>query len=77
MGLGRPILLTSLPTFAGLIPPRLAKSVQTKFLTPMAISVGFGEIFSTVISLVLVAAGYLILEDLKASFRRAAWLRPE
>jgi multidrug efflux pump subunit AcrB len=62
----RPILLTALTTFVGLIPLLLEKSTQTRFLTPVAISLGFGELFSTAISLVLVPAGYLLFEDLKA-----------
>jgi multidrug efflux pump subunit AcrB len=69
----RPILLTSLTTFAGLTPLLLEKSVQASFLIPMAISLGFGVLFATFISLVLVPAGYLILEDLG---RSARWLYP-
>jgi len=61
----RPILLTSLTTFVGLVPLILEKSVQAQFLVPMAISLAFGVMFATAISLILVPAGYLILEDLK------------
>jgi multidrug efflux pump subunit AcrB len=64
----RPILLTSLTTFFGLLPLLLEKSMQAKFMVPMAISLGFGVVFSTVISLVLVPAGYMIMEDLKTGF---------
>lgn len=60
----RPILLTSLTTFAGLIPLILEKSVQAKFLIPMAVSLGFGVMFATAISLLMVPALYLILEDI-------------
>ncbi len=74
----RPILLTSLTTFAGLMPLILERSVQAQFLIPMAISMAFGVMFSTSISLVLVPCGYLILEDLG---RFGRWLfgtsRPE
>jgi multidrug efflux pump subunit AcrB len=66
----RPILLTSMTTFAGLTPLLLEKSVQAQFLIPMATSLAFGVVFSTVISLMLVPAGYMILEDLKAVPRR-------
>jgi multidrug efflux pump subunit AcrB len=59
----RPIILTSLTTFAGLTPLLLEKSLQAKFLVPMGISLGFGVIFATVITLILVPAMYLILED--------------
>ena len=47
-----------------LVPMILEKSVQAQFLIPMAISLAFGVVFSTVISLVLVPSIYLILEDL-------------
>ncbi len=66
----RPILLTSLTTFVGLIPIILEKSVQAKFLIPMATSLAFGVLFATLISLFLVPAGYLVLEDLKRLFLR-------
>ena len=61
----RPILLTSLTTFAGLTPLLLEKSLQAKFLVPMGSSLGFGVIFATVITLILVPAMYLILEDIR------------
>ena len=61
----RPILLTSLTTFFGLMPMIFETSMQARFLIPMAISIGFGILFSTVIILLLIPAGYLILEDLK------------
>jgi multidrug efflux pump subunit AcrB len=60
----RPILLTSLTTFAGLTPLLLEKSVQAKFLVPMAVSLGFGVIFATFVTLFLVPCGYFILEDI-------------
>jgi multidrug efflux pump subunit AcrB len=60
----RPILLTSLTTFFGLMPMILETSVQAKFLIPMAISLGFGILFATGITLVLVPSLYVILEDL-------------
>ena len=61
----RPILLTSLTTFAGITPLLLERSVQARFLVPMAVSLAFGVLFATAISLLLVPCGYLILEDLK------------
>ncbi len=61
----RPILLTSITTFAGLGPLILEKSTQAQFLIPMAVSLGFGILYSTLLSLLLVPAGYLVLEDLK------------
>ena len=67
----RPILLTSMTTFAGLTPLLLEQSLQAKFLVPMAVSLAFGIVFSTVISLLLVPSAYLILEDLRSAVR---WL---
>ncbi|MEN8181655.1 MAG: efflux RND transporter permease subunit [Myxococcota bacterium] len=66
----RAILLTSLTTFAGLTPLLLEKSVQAQMLIPMGISLGFGVIFATLITLLLVPASYLILEDVVALARR-------
>jgi len=61
----RPILLTSLTTFFGLMPMIFEPSVQARFLIPMAISLGFGVLFATVLILLVVPSVYLILEDLK------------
>ncbi len=61
----RPILLTSLTTFLGLTPMILETSVQARFLIPMAISLGFGIMFSTLIILFLVPSLYMIVEDVK------------
>ena len=58
----RPIFLTSLTTFVGLVPLLLEKSAQAKFLIPMAVSLSFGVIFATAITLFLVPVGYLVLE---------------
>ena len=48
----------------------LEKSIQAKFLIPMAISLGFGVLFATGITLVLVPALYMILDDIKNLFAR-------
>ena len=66
----RAIILTSLTTFAGLTPMLLEKSLQAQFLIPMAISLGFGVLFSTVITLLLIPCGYLILDDIQGIFVR-------
>ncbi len=58
----RPIFLTSLTTFVGLIPMLLEKSIQAKFMIPMAVSLSFGVVFATTITLFLVPIGYLALE---------------
>ncbi len=60
----RPIVLTSLTTFLGLAPMIFEASVQARFLIPMAISLGFGVLFATVIILVMVPSLYMIVEDL-------------
>ena len=59
----RAILMTSLTTFAGLAPMLLERSVQAQFLIPMAISLGFGVMFATLITLILIPSGYMVLED--------------
>ena len=61
----RPILLTSLTTFFGLMPMILETSVQAQFLIPMAISLAFGIMFATGITLLLIPSLYLVLEDLR------------
>lgn len=66
----RPILLTSLTTFVGLTPLILEKSVQAKFLIPMAVSLAFGVMFATMVSLFLVPSLYLILNDLTGLFKK-------
>ena len=55
----RPVILTSLTTFAGLVPLLLDSSTQSEFLKPMAISLGFGILFSTVVTLIIVPVNYL------------------
>ncbi len=60
----RAVILTTLTTFAGLTPMMLEESLQARFLIPMAVSLGFGELFSTAIILILVPCGYVILDDL-------------
>lgn len=66
----RPVILTSLTTFAGLMPLLFEKSTQAQFLIPMAVSLGFGILFATLITLFIVPMNYLILEDVKSYFRR-------
>jgi multidrug efflux pump subunit AcrB len=59
----RPIILTSLTTAVGLMPIMLEKSVQAQFVIPMAISLSFGIIFATVITLFLIPSLYMLQED--------------
>ena len=67
----RPIVLTSLTTFFGLAPMIFETSLQARFIIPMAISLGFGILFATVIVLTLVPSVYLIVEDLTRRRRPA------
>jgi multidrug efflux pump subunit AcrB len=62
----RPIILTSLTTFVGLLPIMSETSVQAQFLIPMVTSLSFGVLFATGVTLVLVPALYLIAEDARA-----------
>lgn len=68
----RPIMLTTLSTFFGLAPMILEKSMQAKFLVPMAISLGFGILFATLITLILVPSLYMIVDDFHRIFE---WLK--
>ena len=71
----RAILLTTLTTFAGLIPLLAETAVQAQFLKPMAVSVGFGVVFATMITMLLLPMLLLIADDFRRSFRNsvAAW----
>lgn len=71
----RPIVLTSLTTFVGLTPLMFNKSVAAQFMVPMAVSLAFGVLFATVITLLAVPSAYLILDDIANLFRRAPTLK--
>lgn len=62
----RAIILTSLTTFMGLMPIVFERSLQAQVVIPMAISLAFGILFATVITLVLVPALYMVLDDIKS-----------
>ncbi|MEE3327763.1 MAG: efflux RND transporter permease subunit [Myxococcota bacterium] len=64
----RPIVLTAITTFVGLTPLMLEQNLGAAFLVPMGVSLAFGVVFATVISLLIVPSGYLIMEDLKNLF---------
>ena len=78
-GLGTPVARRHLPrpdrqraaktTFFGLAPMILEKSVQARFLIPMGVSLAFGVLFATMITLVLIPSLYMILEDIKWAWR--------
>ncbi|PLX72854.1 MAG: AcrB/AcrD/AcrF family protein [Desulfuromonas sp.] len=61
----RPIILTTMTTFGGLAPMIFETSRQARFLIPMALSLGYGILFATVITLLLVPCLYLLIEDAK------------
>jgi multidrug efflux pump subunit AcrB len=61
----RPVLLTSLTTFVGLAPLMMTDTPETAFIVPMAISLGWGVLFATAITLFLVPSLYLVLEDIR------------
>ncbi len=66
----RPIALTSITTFGGLLPLMFADSVQAQFLVPMAISLGFGVMFATTISLIFIPCLYAVLYDVEKYLER-------
>ena len=71
----RAIMLTSLTTAAGLLPILLERSVQAQYVIPMAVSLGFGILFATAITLFLVPVLYVLQLDGFAGTRRAVdWL---
>jgi multidrug efflux pump subunit AcrB len=61
----RAILITSLTTFFGIFPMLLETTVQAQFVLPMAVSLAFGIVFATVISLLVVPCLYLVLDDFR------------
>ncbi|WP_462165213.1 efflux RND transporter permease subunit [Pseudoalteromonas xiamenensis] len=62
----RPVMLTSLTTFIGLMPLLFERSTQAQFLIPMAVSLGFGILFATFITLILVPINYYVMANGKA-----------
>jgi multidrug efflux pump subunit AcrB len=64
----RPVILTSLTTFIGLIPLLFEQSTQAQFLIPMAVSLGFGILFATLITLILIPVNYLMVDQIKTFF---------
>ena len=65
----RAIVLTTLTTFVGLLPMLFETSMQAQFVIPMAISLSFGIVFATTMTLILVPCCYRIVYDLKASIQ--------
>ena len=71
----RAILLTSMTTFFGLVPMMMESSGTASFMKPMAVSLAFGILFATVITLILIPCLYVILDDVQLALRRMGrWL---
>jgi multidrug efflux pump subunit AcrB len=71
----RPILLTTVTTFVGLVPIMAERSIDAEFLKPAVLALAFGVLFALFVTLLMVPALYCIGEDIKAavvSLRR--WL---
>jgi len=66
----RAILLTSLTTFIGLTPIMMETSMQAQMVIPMAISLSFGVLFATIVTLVMIPALYLVIEDIRGLVSR-------
>lgn len=66
-------------TFVGLVPIILERSLQAQIVIPMATSLAFGILFSTVVTLILVPILYIILDDIRRSLRRLFnwWWQPK
>ena len=62
----RPVILTSLTTIAGLTPLMLERNFQAQFLIPMAVSITFGLLLATLLTLLLVPSLYMIVKDVTA-----------
>ncbi|MBL7207000.1 MAG: efflux RND transporter permease subunit [Desulfobacterales bacterium] len=72
----RPVLLTSITTIAGLLPLLLERSFQAQFLIPMAVSISFGLLVATVLTLLYVPALYLIVRDVSNVFEGLSTKKP-
>ena len=65
----RPILLTSVTTFVGIMPILLETSTQAEFLKPMVVALAFGVLFDFFLTLMLVPALYGIGVDIKRTLK--------
>lgn len=68
----RAITLTSITTFAGVLPIMFETSLQAALVIPMAVALGFAVLYATLVTLVLVPCLYLILQDLRLPF---SWMK--
>ena len=65
----RPIILTSITTFVGLVPIMFERSIQAQFLIPMVVSLAFGVLFATAVTLILVPNLYKVIEILRVKVK--------
>ncbi|MEQ8838036.1 MAG: efflux RND transporter permease subunit, partial [Lacipirellulaceae bacterium] len=74
----RPIMLTSITTFVGLMPLLMDNSLQAQFLIPMAVSLSFGVMFATIVTLFLIPCSLLLADDCRRLLTKAGnwYLRP-
>ncbi len=74
----RAVILTSLTTFFGLTPLIFESSTQAQFLIPMAVSLGFGILFATLVTLIMIPVNYLVFEDFKrlVGFKDSRFVKP-
>ncbi|WP_053981917.1 efflux RND transporter permease subunit [Marinagarivorans algicola] len=70
----RAITLTSITTFAGVLPIMFETSLQAKFVIPMAVALGFSVLYATLVTLLLVPCMYLMLEDFRGIKRLFVWI---
>jgi multidrug efflux pump subunit AcrB len=66
----RPIILTTVTTFGGLASLMIKFRGEAAFLAPMAIALGFGLVFATFITLILIPCLYLMLDDLNIYLKK-------
>jgi multidrug efflux pump subunit AcrB len=65
----RAITLTSITTFAGVLPIMFETSLQARFVIPMAVALGFAVLYATIVTLLLVPCMYLMFDDIRRMFR--------
>ena len=66
----RAILLTTVTTFLGLLPIMFETSLQAQLVIPMTLSLGWGIVFGTILSLLMIPSLYLMLEDVRKLWPR-------
>lgn len=66
----RAIMLTSITTFVGLVPIMMETSMQAQMVIPMAVSLAFGVLFATLVTLIMIPSLYLVMEDIRNLFNR-------